>query len=90
MKKMFIVQNLIEEMYLRILKKFPNAIIDIKANNDVDFSIEFVYIGEKYNPFIMRKDEEEDAIAGLKIIKHRALLAFYSYIYGENRVHIVI
>ena len=89
-KKMFIVQNLIEEMYLRIMKRFPNAIIDIKANNDVDFSIEFVYIGEKYNPFILRKDEEEDAIAGLKIIKHRALLAFYSYLYGENRVHIVI
>ena len=90
MKKMFVIQNLVEEMYLRIMKRFPNAVIDIKANNDVDFSIEFVYIEKKYNPFILGKDEEEDAVAGLKIIKHRALLAFYSYIYGENNVHIVI
>lgn len=90
MKKMFTIQNLVEEMYLRIIKKFPNAIIDIKANYDVDFSIEFIYIGGKYNPFVLRNDEEEISAAGLKIIKHKALLAFYSYIYGENKVHIVI
>ena len=77
-------------MYLRIMKRFPNAVIDVKANCDVDFSIEFIYIGERYNPFVLRNDEEEISAAGLKIIKHRALLAFYSYIYGENNVHIVI
>lgn len=90
MKKMFVIQNLVEEMYLRIMKRFPNAIIDVKANSDVDFSIEFVYIDERYNPFVTRDDEEEVSAAGLKIIKHRALLAFYSYIYGENNVHVVI
>ena len=89
-KKTFTIQNLVEEMYLRIMKRFPDAIIDVKANCDVDFSIEFIYIGEKYNPFVLRNDEEEISAAGLKIIKHRALLAFYSYIYGENNVHIVI
>lgn len=90
MKKTFTIQNLVEEMYLRIMKRFPNAVIDVKANCDVDFSIEFIYIGERYNPFVLRNDEEEISAAGLKIIKHRALLAFYSYIYGENNVHIVI
>lgn len=90
MKKTFIIQNLIEEMYLRITRKFPKAIIDVKANCDVDFSVEFIFIEKKFNPFIVQKDEEESDVAGLKIIKHRALLAFYSYIYGENRIHIVI
>lgn len=89
-KKIFTIQNLIEEIYVRILNKLPDAVIDIKANCDVNFSIEFIYIGKKYNPFILMKNEEEASIAGLNIIKHKALLAFYSYIYGENKVHIVI
>lgn len=89
-KKTFIIQNLVEEIYLRIMKRFPNAVIDIKANCDVDFSIEFIYINEKYNPFISSKDEEAASEAGLKIIKHKALLAFYNYLYGENNVHVVI
>ena len=89
-KKSLIIQNLVEEMYLRIMNRFPNAVIDVKANCDVDFSIEFIYIEKRYNPFILRKGEEESSMAGLKIIKHRALLAFYSYIYGENKVHIVM
>ena len=89
-KKKFIILNLVEEMYLRIINCFPDAVIDVKANLDIVFSIQFIYIGKKFNPFILRKDEEEDSLAGLKIIKHRALLAFYNYTYGENKVHIVI
>ena len=89
-KRMFIIQNLVEEIYLRIINKYPDAVIDIKANCDVDFSIEFIYINYKYNPFILDKDEEVSQVAGLKIIKHKALLAFYSYLYGENNVHVVI
>lgn len=90
MKKIFIIQNLVEEIYLRIINRFPNAVIDIKANSDIDFSIEFIYINIKFNPFILGKYEEVSSIAGLKMIKHKALLAFYSYLYGENKVHVVI
>ena len=90
MKKSFVIQNLVEELYLRIMDRFPSAIIDVKANYDVDFSVEFIFIEKKFNPFLLRQGEEETDLAGLKIIKHRALLAFYSYLYGENRIHIVI
>ena len=89
-KKSFAIQNLIEELYLRIIGQFPNMVIDVKANSDVDFSVEFIYIEKRFNPFLVKKDEEESSVAGLKMIKHKALLAFYSYIYGENKVHIVI
>ena len=89
-KKSFAIQNLIEEIYLRIMDQYPDMVIDVKANSDVDFSVEFIYIAKKFNPFFAKKDEEDSSMAGLKMIKHKALLAFYSYIYGENKVHIVI
>lgn len=90
MKRTFEIQNVVEEVYLRIVKKCPNAIIDVIANLDITFSIEYIYIGERYNPFIISREEDKLDIAGLNIIKHRALLANYSYNYGLNKVSIVI
>lgn len=90
MKRMFEIQSCIEEFYLRISHAMPNAYIDFRANYDITFSVEFNYIGKKYNPLYIKKGEELDAIAGLSLIKHRALLASYSYLYGENNVHVVI
>lgn len=90
MKRVFEMQNVVEEMYLRIIKKYPKAVIDIIVNIDITFSIEYIYIGEKCNPFIVSKEEDKFDIVGLNIIKHRALLARYSYNYGLNKVNIVI
>ena len=90
MKRMFEIQNVVEELYLRIIKKYPNVVIDTKVNYDVTFSVEYLYIEKKYNPFYRYKDEDELDIAGLNIIKHKALLARYKYNYGLNKVHIVI
>lgn len=90
LKKVFEIQNVIEEVYLRIIKKCPNVLIDIIANSDVTFSVEFIYIAKKFNPFKITKEDDKLDVAGLNIIKHRALLAHYSYNYGLNTVHIVI
>lgn len=90
MARSFEIQNIAEEIYLRIIKKYPNIIIDVKANYDINFSIEFLFIERKYNPFRVERGEERADIAGLQIIKHKALLASYKYNYGLNFVHIVM
>ena len=90
LKRIFEIQNIVEEMYLRIINRYPNAVIDLKANYDITFSIEFLFIEKKYNPFIIKKNETRADAAGLKIVKHKALLASYYYDLGLNYVHIVI
>lgn len=90
MKKLFEVQNIVEEIYLRIMKNNPKTIIDISLGCDIKFSIEFLYIGKRFNPFYVKKGEEDVDVIGLTIIKHRALLSFYNYNYGLNKIHIVI
>lgn len=90
MRRSFEMQGLVEEIYLRIIHLYPEVVIDVKANYDITFSVEFIYIGKKHNPFKNYKNEDEMSNAGLKLIKHRALLASYSYLYGENNVHVVI
>lgn len=90
LKRTFEIQNIVEEMYLRIINRYQTAIIDIKANYDITFSIEFLFIEKKYNPFVIGKNETTEDTAGLKIVKHKALLASYYYDMGLNYVHIVI
>lgn len=89
-KRTFEIQNVAEELYLRIIRKYPKTVIDVKVNYDTTFSVEYIYIEKRYNPFALYKGEDELDIAGLNIIKHRALLASYYYNYGLNKVHIVI
>lgn len=90
MKRMFEIQNVVEELYLRIIRKYPNIVIDAKVNYDITFSLECLFIQRKYNPFILHEDEDKLDLAGLTIIKHRALLARYKYNTGLNKVHIVV
>lgn len=90
MKRMLEIQSCIEEFYIRITQHKPDVVIDFRANYDVTFSVEFNYLGKKYNPLYVSKDEDEVDTMGLKLIKHRALLASYNYFYGENNVHVVL
>lgn len=89
-KKSIEIQNIVEELYLRIKTKYPNIVIDVKLNYDENFSSEFIYIERKYNPFHFYRGEDALDLAGLKIIKHRALLASYSYNFGLNIVRVVV
>lgn len=90
MKRMLEIQSCIEEFYIRITQHNPDVVIDFRANYDVTFSVEFNYLGKKYNPLFVSKDEDEMDTMGLKLIKHRALLASFNYFYGENNVHVVL
>lgn len=89
-KRVFEVQNCIEEVSLRVHKVVPNAKIRICVDYSDAISVRFTYAGAKYNPLRMGKDEDEIDVMSLKLIEHRALRAFYRYAGGENHLHIVV
>ena len=90
LKRLFEIQNVIEELYLRILKHNPKSVIDVYFNYDIASAVEFLYIGKRYNPFFTTKNEDDVDMVGLNIIKHRALLSFYDYSYGLNKINLVL
>lgn len=90
MKRLFEIQNLVEEVYIRIIKNYEDIEIEFKSSYDITFSAEFSYAGFRYNPLRIMKDENDIDVAGIKLIKHRALLASHDYICNENYVHVVI
>lgn len=89
-KNVYQLQNCIEELYIRILKTIPDASITISVTYDDSYSAKLIYSGKGYNPLYFRKNEDEFDIISLKLVKHLALRAGYSYWFGENRLHIVI
>ena len=90
MKRLFEIQGCIEELYIRILAAQGDAAIQLTMNSDDTISVRMRYAGKRYNPLRIGKSEDELDIMGLKLIKHRALRAAYSYSGGENRILIVI
>lgn len=90
MKRVMEVQNCIEELSIRILRVQPEARIAVKLNEDDAISVALRFAGSRYNPLHMGRDEDELDVMSLKLIKHRALRAAYSYADGENRIRIVI
>ena len=90
MKRLLEIQSCIEELTIRILKAHPDARISAAVQFGDAISIRLHYSGEKYNPFRTEKSEDEIDIMSLKIIKHRAIRASYSYSGGVNKVHTVV
>lgn len=89
-KRVFEAQSCIEEVALRILGAQSEARIQLRVDYGDAISIRFSYAGARYNPLRTGKDEDEVDVMSLKLIKHRAMRAMYSYGGGENRLHIVI
>ena len=89
-KRVLEIQSCIEELAIRIQNAQPDARISISVIFGDAISARLHYIGEKYNPFHISKDEDEIDIMSLKIIKHRAIRASFSYSGGENTVHAVV
>lgn len=89
MKKIYETQNLIEELYIRIIKAYEDIKIQLIVNYDITFSIEMSYNGKKYNPLKVLKTEDEVDVMGIKLIKHRAIISAYKYMANENYVHVV-
>ena len=90
MKRVFEVQSCLEEFSIRVFGAAPEARVRVRVRYDDAVSLRLTWEGKKYNPLHIGKEEDEIDVAGLKIIKHRALRASFQYQGGENRVHVVI
>ena len=89
-KRIYEVQSCVEELAIRIFNTLPDAEIKIFVDYGDSISMKFSYIGEKYNPLHIRKDEDKLDIISLTLVKHRALRVSYKYIKNENNIHIVV
>lgn len=90
MKRVFEIENCLEEIYIRIRKERPEAEVFGRLNLGTTISMRLAFPGEKYNPFQVGKEENEEDLISLKLLRHRALRASYSYRNGENRIHVVV
>lgn len=89
-RRVFEIQNCLEELSIRILARIPDARIQIDMNYDDTLSAKLFYAGQRYNPLHIEKDEDELDIMGLNLVKHRALRAAYRYQNHANHIHVVI
>lgn len=89
-RRIFEIENCLEELTIRILAKLPDTQILVQINYDDTISARLQYHGQKYNPLQIEKDENELDIMGLKLVKHRALRAAFQYSNQTNRIHVVI
>ena len=90
MKRALEVQSCFEELSIRIFNAVPEARISSQVIYGEAISARLHWSGTKYNPLKIQPDEDEIDVMSLKIIKHRALRASYSYSEGINRIHVVI
>ncbi len=89
-RRNFEVMNTVEEVYLRIRTREPNAVIHVTIDCEDVLSLNFEYPGEKNNPLRVAADEDLVALIGLKLIEHRAIRTSYQYWSQTNRVLIVL
>lgn len=89
-KRLFEMQNAVEEVAVRVLAALPEAQLTLRFDYDDTASFRFSYPGTRYDPLRIGKDEDELDLIGLRLIRHRALRASYTYAGGENHVHIVV
>ena len=90
MKRVFEIENCLEELYIRIKKELPDADIFGRMDMGTTISLRLVAKGKNYDPLAAGAEEDETDLAGLRLIRHRALRASHDYREGENRVHVVI
>ena len=89
-KRVFEIENCLEELYIRLRRKLPEATVVGEVELGTTISMRITIPGEEYNPFRRQSDEDEMDLLSLKLLRHRALRASYSYRNGENRIHIVV
>ena len=90
MKRVFEIENCLEELYIRVQKNLPSSEIHGRVEMGSTISMSIWVAGEKYNPFRARAGEDEMDQVGLKLLRHRALRASYDYGDGQNRIHVVV
>lgn len=90
MKRLFELQNVVEEVALRVLAAVPDAAVEISVDCHDTCPVCFRYRGARFDPLKMRRDEDEVDLMSLKLIRHRALRASHAYSHGENTVRVVV
>ena len=90
LKRVFEVENCLEELYLRLQKKLPGAEVRGGIEMGATISMRICAEGKKADPFLREEGDDESDLAALKLLRHRALRASYAYGGGENRIHIVV
>ena len=90
MKRVFEIENCLEELYIRIRKKLPEASICGRVELGSTISMRLWVDGAKYNPFLREADEDEVDLLSLKLLRHRALRASWSYTGGQNLIRVVV
>lgn len=90
MKRVFEIENCLEELYIRIRRALPDADVCGSVALGTTNSLRIRVPGEKYDPFQAGEGEDEIDLMSLKLLRHHALRASYSYAAGENRIHIVV
>ena len=90
MKRVLEIQSCFEEFSIRIFNAVPEAKISAQVIYGEAISARLSWPGSEYNPLKIKPDEDEIDVMSLKIIKHRALRASYSYSEGVNKIHVVI
>ena len=90
LKRILETQSCLEELAIRIFNAIPDAKIKVNIIYYNAISMRLDYVGTKYNPFKINKNEDIFDIMSLQIIKHRALRASFFYLDGKNKVHVVI
>lgn len=89
-RKLFELQNIVEEVSIRVLANLPDTTVTVTVDCDDSCSVKLDYPGARYSPMRMRKGEDEMDLMSLKLIRHRALRASHRYSGGVNHVHIVV
>ena len=90
MKRVFEIENCLEELYIRIRKKLPEASICGRVELGSTISMRLWVDGAKYNPFLREADEDEVDLLSLKLLRHRALRASWSFTGGQNLIRVVV
>ncbi len=89
-KRVFEIENCLEELYIRIRRKLPEARVCGRVELGSTISMRIWVDGEKYNPFLREADEDEMDLLSLKLLRHRALRASWSYSDGQNMIRVVV
>lgn len=89
-KKIFQVQNCIEELLLRILAAGTWEGFHLRVYADDSVCFHLSYAGVAYNPLRAGRRESKEDLIGLLLIRQRALRASYRYRSGINELHIVL
>ena len=90
MKRVFEIESCLEELYIRIHRSMPDADVYGSVKLGTTNSLRIWVPGEKYNPFRAEEGEDEMDLVSLKLLRHRALRASYTYTDGENLIQIVV